>query len=198
MGAPQGAGRARSGRKAMTARRHVLLLTGRPGVGKTTVIRSVAEGLAGHRLGGFYTEEIRAGRARQGFRLVTFDGRRAVMAHVDRGGKPRVGRYGVDVSVIDGMAADALAVSDAVDAYLVDEIGKMECLSSGFVAAVRALLDSDRPVVATIGERGGGLIAEVKRRADVELWQITPGNRDAMPARVLAWLERTWGPGAGR
>jgi nucleoside-triphosphatase len=182
----------------VTARRHVLLLTGRPGVGKTTVIRAVAEGLAGHRLGGFYTEEIRTGRARQGFRLVTFDGRRAVVAHVDRGGKPRVGRYGVDVGVIDGMAADALAVRDAVDAYLVDEIGKMECLSSGFVAAVRALLDSDRPVVAAIGERGGGLIAEVKRRADTELWQITPGNRDGMPARVLAWLEKVRETHGGR
>lgn len=193
MGAPQGAGPVRSGREAVSARRHVLLLTGRPGVGKTTVVRAVARALAGRRLGGFYTEEIRAGRARRGFRLVTFDGRRAVMAHVDRRGEPRVGRYGVDVGVIDGMAADALAVSDAVDVYLVDEIGKMECLSPRFVAAVRALLDSDRPVVATVGERGGGLIAEVKRRADVEVWEITPQSRDAMPARVLARLEETRG-----
>ena len=69
-----------------------------------------------------------------------------------------------------------------------DEIGKMECLSPGFVAAMRALLDAGRPVVATIGERGGGFIAEVKRRPDVALWRLTRDNRDAVPARILTWL----------
>jgi nucleoside-triphosphatase len=71
----------------------------------------------------------------------------------------------------------------------VDEIGKMECLSPTFVEAVRGLLIAGRPLVATVGERGGGFIAEVKRRPDVELWELTRANRDAMPARVLAWLE---------
>jgi hypothetical protein len=75
-----------------------------------------------------------------------------------------------------------------IDVYLVDEIGKMECLSPGFVAAMRALLDSGRPVVATIGERGGGFIAEAKQRPDVTLWRLTRDNRDAVPARILTWL----------
>ncbi|HUX76194.1 MAG TPA: nucleoside-triphosphatase, partial [Anaerolineae bacterium] len=35
-----------------------LLLTGRPGIGKTTVIKAAAASL-GERAGGFYTEEIR-------------------------------------------------------------------------------------------------------------------------------------------
>jgi nucleoside-triphosphatase len=48
-----------------------LLLTGRPGVGKTTVIKKVAEAL-GDRAGGFYTEEIRGAEGRRrGFQLVT-------------------------------------------------------------------------------------------------------------------------------
>lgn len=170
---------------------HVLLLTGAPGVGKTTVIRRVADGMPGRRrLGGFFTEEIRAGRERQGFALVTFDGRRVLMAHVRRPGAPRVGKYGVDVGAIDGVARSALAVRDDVDVYLVDEIGKMECLSPEFVAAVRALLNARVPVVATIGQRGGGFIAEVKRRRGVALWQITRANRDDAPARVRDWIEQ--------
>ena len=168
----------------------MLLITGSPGSGKTTVIRKVAAALSDRRLGGFYTEEIRVGGERWGFRLATFDGRERVMAHVDFPGPHRVGKYGVDVSVIDAVAAAALAVTDRVDVYLVDEIGKMECLSPKFVAALRALLDSRKTVVATIAQRGGGFIAEVKQRKDAELWELTRGNRDEAPPRVLAWLTR--------
>jgi nucleoside-triphosphatase THEP1 len=35
----------------------ILLLTGAPGVGKTTVLRKVAAGLPDRRLAGFYTED---------------------------------------------------------------------------------------------------------------------------------------------
>ena len=169
---------------------HVLLLTGRPGVGKTTVIRKVAAGLAGRQLGGFYTEEIRVAGDRRGFSLTAFDGRQGVMAHVDFRGRERVGRYGVDVMVIDELAASTLGLSPDVGVYLVDEIGKMECLSPAFVKAMRALLDSPKSVVATIGARGGGFIAEVKAREDAETLVVTPDNRDELPDRVLAWLAR--------
>ncbi len=169
--------------------KHVLLLTGRPGVGKTTVIRKVAASLAGRRLGGFYTEEIRTAGERRGFRLRTFGGRQGVMASVDLRGRDRVGRYGVAVAVIDELAAATLAVLPGTSIYLVDEIGKMECLSPAFIAAMRALLESPKTVVATIAQRGGGFIAEVKAREDAELLEVTSGNRDELPQRVLAWLE---------
>jgi nucleoside-triphosphatase len=170
----------------------VLLLTGSPGVGKTTVIRAVADGLAGRRIGGFLTQEIRATRERRGFELVTFDGQRSVIAHVERRGAPRVGKYGVDVACIDAMSTAALRPRRDVDVYLVDEIGKMECLSRAFVAGVRALLDAGAPLVATIARRGGGFIADVKARGDVSLWEVTRADRETLPPRVLAWIgERT-------
>ena len=167
-----------------------LLLTGAPGVGKTTVVRAVASALPGLGLGGFCTEEIRAGRDRQGFTLVTFDGRRALMADAQRPGSPRVGRYGVDVGVIDAIARSELAPREETDLYLVDEIGRMECLSPEFVRAMRTLLDAPMPVVATIGRGGGGFMDEVRRRRDVTLWEITRANRDDMPAQVRSWIER--------
>jgi nucleoside-triphosphatase len=170
--------------------KHVLLLTGRPGVGKTTVLRAVAGRLPGTPLGGFYTEEIRRAGERVGFRMTTFDGRHAVMAHVAFRACARVGRYGVDVAVVDQLAAATLAVRREVTAYLVDEIGKMECLAPAFVTAMRALLDSTKPVIATIAQRGGGFIGEVKRRTDAELLEVTRGNCGELQARVLAWLER--------
>ena len=165
-----------------------LLITGRPGSGKTTVIRKVAAALSGRPLGGFYTEEIRESGERRGFRLATFDGREGVMAHVEFRGPYRVGKYGVDVSVIDAVVDSALAVKDEVEVYLVDEIGKMECMSPKFVAAMRALVDSRKPVVASIARTGGGFIAEVRQQEDTERWELTRANRDGMPERVLAWL----------
>ncbi len=170
-------------------KRH-LLLTGTPGSGKTTVIRKVAEQLAGERPGGFYTEEIRAGGERLGFRLVAFDGAAAVLAHVDFPKTHRVGKYGIDVGALDAAVAAALTLERKTGLWLVDEIGKMECLSVGFVAAMRRLLAGAAPVVATVAQRGGGLIEEVKRREDCELWTLTRSNRDAMAQRVVAWLAR--------
>jgi len=173
------------------------LITGRPGVGKTTIICAVAASLSrSHRLAGFYTDEIRVEGERRGFRAVTFDGRERVMAHVKFRGAQRVGKYGVDVEAIDALAESALAPA-AADVYLVDEIGKMECLSTIFVAAMRRLLDSRSPLIATVGQRGAGLIAEVKRWRDVEVWEVTLATRDAIPARVLGWLATRVGRPAG-
>lgn len=168
----------------------ILLLTGTPGVGKTTVIRKVAAALPDWRLAGFYTEEIRDAGERRGFRILGFDGQERVMAREDFPGPFRVGRYGVDVSAIEALVESALRLDRPVDVYLVDEIGKMECLSGKFIAAMRAVLDSGRPVVATVALRGRGFIEEVKSRPGVPLWQVTRGNRDELPGAVLAWLKK--------
>jgi nucleoside-triphosphatase len=168
-----------------------LLLTGIPGIGKTTIIRKVAESLSGYDLAGFVTDEIRTERGREGFRLITFDGQEATMAHVDFRTRYRVGRYGVDVQTVDRLVKSALRLLPHAGIYLVDEIGKMECFSSAFVAGMRSALDSGRPVVASIARKGEGLVGEVKRRRDCVLWEVTHHNRNAMPERVLDWIKGT-------
>jgi len=70
-----------------------VLLTGRPGVGKTTLIQKWVASRPG-RCGGFYTQELRESGTRVGFEIVTLDGKRALLAHVRRPGPPRVGKYG--------------------------------------------------------------------------------------------------------
>ncbi len=167
-----------------------LLLTGLPGSGKTTIVRKVVAALSDRRIRGFVTAEIRRAGHRVGFELSTFAGRKRLLAHVDIDSRYRVGRYGVDVEGLDEIAEEALSLDDSAEVYVVDEIGKMECFSVKFCAAMRRVLDSGVPVVATVARRGGGLIAEVKRRADVELWEVTHANRDQMPAQIVRWLDR--------
>lgn len=165
-----------------------LLLIGPPGVGKTTIMRKVAQQLADLRLGGFLTEEIRRHGQRVGFRLETFAGRSGTLAHIGLPARQRVGKYGVYVAFLDEIAQTVLAPGRRLDVYLIDEIGRMECLSRRFVEAITALLEMPRPLVATVAARGPGMIDEVKRRPDVELWHVTRQNRDTLPAHVVSWV----------
>jgi nucleoside-triphosphatase len=166
----------------------MLLITGMPGVGKTTIIGKVAEQLRNKRIGGFYTREIRKGRERCGFQLETFDGLQKTIAHIDFPHVHRVSKYGVDIAGIDAAIASALALDTDVDLYLADEIGKMECLSASFVTAMEKLFDYGKPLVATISKEGSGFIEQVKRRPDALMWEVTHANRDKLPQQVLYWL----------
>lgn len=142
-----------------------------------------------YRLGGFYTEEIRKAGQRKGFRLVTFNHEEGVIAHIDIDQRYRVGRYGVDVAAIDRFSDTALSIREDVDVYLIDEIGKMECLSDVFVRRIQSLLESDKTVIATVGKKGSGLIEQAKRWPDSQLWEITRANRDALIKEVMQWLQ---------
>jgi nucleoside-triphosphatase THEP1 len=76
-----------------------LLLTGAPGVGKTTIIQKLAGAYPDKTLRGFVTQEMRRAGRRVGFELRTFGGRKQVLAHVDIDSPHRVGRYGVDIEL---------------------------------------------------------------------------------------------------
>jgi nucleoside-triphosphatase len=169
---------------------HTLLLTGQPGVGKTTVIRKIAGAIPDLTVRGFFTEEIRSEGRREGFRLETFDGDVTVLSHVDIRSPHRLGRYGVDVAALDRVVDSALRLSDTVDLYLIDEIGKMECFSERFVAAMKELLDSPHRIVATIHRTAGGFIGSVRRRSDAEIWELTLKSRDGVLDRALSWIRR--------
>jgi nucleoside-triphosphatase len=164
-----------------------ILLTGPPGCGKTTAVMKIAGRLDKRlRLAGFYTEEIREAGQRVGFRWHRLDGRTGTLAHVKTKSPHRVSKYGVDlasfergaVSVLDPEASD-------VDLFMIDEIGKMECFSEKFVDAIRRLLKSDKSVLATVAQKGPGLIQQVKSYPGVELLHLTRENRDEATQQVV-------------
>jgi nucleoside-triphosphatase len=169
-----------------------LLLTGRPGIGKTTILKAVAD-LLGGRAGGFYTEEIRGPGGRKGFRLATLDGHETTMAHVDlKGpGRPRVGRYGVDVKAVDrvGVAAIRRAMQ-AKQIVVVDEIGKMELFCGPFKDVVLQAVGGPYTVIATVMAKPNPWVDALKMMPQVEVWEVTAKNRGGLAKQVVAWSER--------
>ena len=171
-----------------------VLLTGPPGCGKTTVVSRVIERLAPLRLCGFFTRELREHGRRCGFQAVGLGGSSVVLAHVDFGGRHRVGRYGVDLVALEKLIRAEFAESMAtMDVCVIDEIGKMECLSHAFVELARRILDGPVPVLATIAARGGGFIREVKARSDIELISVSPTQRDELPEAIARRFLRNGG-----
>jgi nucleoside-triphosphatase len=167
-----------------------ILLTGRPGSGKTTALRSAIDMIQAD-AGGFYTQEIREKGVRTGFEIITLGGEKRAMASKGLQSQYHVGRYGVDVDAVDMLATGAIL--DAIshkNIVVIDEIGRMELFSGPFRSAVLRALDSPKVVLGVIMEKPDPYADSVKARKDVELVRVTEKNRDEIPVLLKTKAER--------
>jgi nucleoside-triphosphatase len=162
-----------------------LFITGLPGIGKTTLIKKLYEALKDFRPVGFYTEEIREGGERKGFELISLEGKRGLLYHKHIESPYKVGRYKVDIRSFEEFLDGISFLDPSSGLIMIDEIGKMECLSDKFQKILIDILDSEKWVIATIALKGSGLITEVKQRQDVKLFEITKGNRNSFLSEIL-------------
>jgi nucleoside-triphosphatase len=167
-----------------------ILLQGRPGSGKSTAARRLIELLAqrGVPVAGFVTEEIREGGQRVGFGIETVSGERGVLAHVEFGGPPRVGKYGVDLEAFERLALPQVSAPPQRGVTVIDELGKMELASAAFRESVERLFESPAAVVATVHVYRHPLTERLKHRADVELVEVSQQTRERLPEEVAARL----------
>jgi len=161
-----------------------LLITGPPRCGKSTLIEAVVSRID-RPLTGFFTREIREKGRRTGYMIVTLEGRVGVLAHEKVRGPVRVGKYGMNLDDLDRIAVPAMIRSKTEQIVVVDEIGKMECLSSLFRETLVRTLDSRHKVLGSIALKGGPFIQRIKSRPDVQLFQVSEENRDALAASLI-------------
>jgi nucleoside-triphosphatase len=167
-----------------------LILSGTPGIGKTTIIKAVIKQL-GDQAGGFYSEEILGPGGRKGFKLITLDGQWGVMAHADFKSKSNFGRFGVETHIIDRLGAGAInaALADK-PIVVIDAIDKITMFSSQFQSATVKAVGSSTIVLATAMSDNHPWLMALKAFPGVTVWEITKKNRSALVKQVLEWLNQ--------
>ena len=107
-----------------------ILVTGQPGIGKTTIIKNLYKRLSSPMLG-FYTEEIRdANGVRMGFDIISLEdeNNRQPLARVNSAERgPKVGKYTVLLPQFESVAIPCLreAINQDKQLVIIDEIGKI-------------------------------------------------------------------------
>ena len=167
-----------------------ILLIGRPGIGKTTIINEIVRIIKerGVKVGGISTKEIRAGNIRIGFMIRDIgSGRKSIMASTDFKTGPRIGRYRIDVSTLSdiGVTAIKTAIEEA-QVVIIDEIGPMELLSTEMSNIVIRAIQSYKPVVGVIHWKKRGLIIRtIISRPDTKVVEVRHDNRDSLALKIV-------------
>ena len=171
-------------------KKRVLLLTGSPGVGKTTVLLRVVESLKakGYSVGGMISREVRSDGVRVGFEVLDLgSGRRGWLAHVNQPSGPQVGKYRVNLEDLNGIGAEAIMEAvDKRDVIAIDEVGPMELFSEKFKEAVKRAVECGKVVVGVVHWKARDrLIEEVKKREDAEVIVVTIENRNKLHETII-------------
>lgn len=166
-----------------------IAVTGRPGIGKSTLVKRVADSVRMD-AGGIITGDIRESGKRVGFEIEDIStGQKGILAHVNQESGPRVSKYRVCLKDLENIGVGAIqkALSDK-DLIVIDEIGPMELKSKAFIEAVEEVLTGQKPALFSIHKRSNhALIRRI--RSEFETYEITLKNRDSLVSKIKTKLE---------
>jgi nucleoside-triphosphatase len=154
-----------------------IFITGKPGCGKTTLIKEILKELK-LKAGGFFTQEIREKGVRKGFEIISLNGKKGILAHQNIKSPYKVSKYRVNIrdleeigvkSILEGLKENKLIV--------IDEIGKMELYSEKFKRAVENALNSKNKVLGTIKMTRDSFTDKIRKREDTKIFYLKRENK---------------------
>lgn len=166
-----------------------IFITGKPGTGKTTLIKKLIDEF-NLDAGGFFTQEVREAGERIGFDILTLDGRRGILARKGMKSRFKVGKYGVSLKDLDEIAVDSIKKAlQENKIVIIDEIGKMELFSENFKGAVLQALDSGNIILGTIKLAADPFTDKIRRRDDTVIFELTDENREEVRQLVKGAID---------
>ncbi|XP_011257987.2 cancer-related nucleoside-triphosphatase homolog [Camponotus floridanus] len=183
-----------------------VLLTGPPGIGKTTVCKRILSILEkkSKSFDGFYTEEVRDhSGSRIGFDIVRVRdpetrlslARLKNLIDARQASRHQVGNYHV---FLDNFEKVALPVLDSdTDILFIDEIGKMELFSKDFKGKVteillgsskRAFVIGTIPQMHKVPREHVTLFEKLHADERIKILNVSHGNRNRLPEEITHLL----------
>ena len=155
-----------------------ILITGLPGVGKTELLKKLSVIFKEFNPAGFFTSAIVENGERVGLEIENLNGDIMTFAHISMKSKHSMGKFKIDIKGFEDFLQQVMLKEKKTGLYFIDEICKAECESKKFSKLIVELLNSDKPLIATIPDKGTGLISEIRKRDDVRLFELTPHNQE--------------------
>ena len=167
-----------------------VLITGAPGIGKTSLISRLYRDLTPLVIKGFYKKAIHEYQILKGYRLATFDFQELVLAHIHIVGPDRFEDFGLNLDGFEKLIINQLSPDPNVELFLVDEIGVMECTSLQFRQIILKVINSDIPLIATLASLNVLDILKIRNRKDISILNMTHKNREFIWKDVLVEISR--------
>ena len=166
-------------------------LTGAVQTGKSTAIRRFLCANSALRPGGFLTVSVPAETGFDVFLVPPMWTQRDLTPDALAG--RRGGVYEKHPENFDGRGCALLGEAGPFDILLMDELGRMELDAHAFRAAVLAAINSGTPVLGVIKPEHNAFLDGVRAQPGVEIFSLTPENREDAPAAIAAWYARASG-----